>query len=237
MRHLYADSWCSIFLLVAVCCSMTGCVIAPTAPWEWFSRDEPDTAVGVISPSQRMQELRALAESASSRSAEEQQRISADLTETIKKEKDPLVRAQIIRTLAHYPTQLAGAVLTAGIEDNEPTVRTAACQAWADRKDDESVRILSKTLASDTNIDVRLASARALGEIGRPAAVPTLVMALDDSNPALQLRAVRSLESITGKDYGNDFDAWRALAQGRQPTPRAQPAPSVAEKVRSLYPF
>jgi len=241
MDRTFLHSWPALgFALMLVV--MTGCAgnpmegITTTWPVSFLYREKPDTIPGVISPMQRIEQYRDLANAAAGKSAGEQQRVAADLTQTIKQEQDPLVRAQIVRTLAHYPTDLSAAVLTAAMRDSSADVRSACCEAWARLRGQDAVRILSETLASDTNIDVRLAAARALGELRDPAAVDTLAMALGDSDPALQRRAVSSLESITGKDYGSDFQAWQQYARGGQPAPRRS-SDSVVTRLRNLSPF
>jgi HEAT repeat protein len=91
---------------------------------------------------------------------------------------------------------------------------------------------LAEVLRRDPDIDVRLAAARSLGEIGDPAAVTALGAALDDTDPAMQVRAVASLREVTGKDFGADVNRWRQYVQGESPSP---PEPvSFAERVRRL---
>ena len=59
-------------------------------------------------------------------------------------------------------------------------------------------------------------------------AVPVLALALEDSNVAIQNRAMASLENTTGRYYGADVNAWRAFAQGQEVAPKSH---SVAERV------
>jgi hypothetical protein len=49
-----------------------------------------------------------------------------------------------------------------------------------------------------------------------------LAAALEEGDPAMQFRAVQSLRSVSGRDFGNDANAWREFANGGNP----QPAPS-----------
>jgi HEAT repeat protein len=179
-----------------------------------------------------MEELTALAQRASKSTPVEQEKVAADLARRIQREKDPLIRQQIIRTLASYPTPMSGAVLEAALGDEHADVRIAACHAWGQRKGDEAVKQLTRVISSDTNIDVRLAATRALGETRESAAIAPLAEALVDADPAMQYRAVESLKNVTGEDYGNDVNAWRQYAQSGKAT--AAPV-SIAERMRKLF--
>ena len=79
--------------------------------------------------------------------------------------------------------------------------------------------------------DVRLAAAKALGETKNREAVAALGEALDDSDPAMQYRAVLSLKQVTGKDLGNDVNRWQQYVKGEPP----EPTPSLAERIRRLF--
>jgi HEAT repeat protein len=160
-------------------------------------------------------------------------------------EQDPLVRIEIMRTLAGIPTETAAAVLRAGMKDSDPEVRVAVCQAWgkraapkklttesmSDRNDAEAAaRILSEALAGDTNVDVRLAAARALGNVKNdPRAIGALGLALKDRDPALQVRAIASLKEISNKDFGNDVGKWQQYVDSVAPPSPQQPK-AVAER-------
>ena len=87
-------------------------------------------------------------------------------------------------------------------------------------------------LRADVNPDVRLAAAKALGETKSPEAVPALGEALTDTDPAMQYRAVLSLQKVTGKDLGNDVGRWQQYVKGQQPTATS---PSLAERFLRLF--
>jgi HEAT repeat protein len=204
-----------------------------TPPWSKKPEKPPRPRVAIKSPYQRMAELRELAKTAPSMSPEDQQRAGRPVAEQFRSEGDPLIRAQMVRTLEKFKTAEAAAVLSQAMEDSSIDVRIAACQAWGSRGGPEAVQLLGQRIGSDTNVDVRLAAARALGETGDQNAVPKLALALDDSDPALQYRAVLSLQKVTGKKLDNDVNQWRQYVKGEKPT---QPAPmSMAERVRRLF--
>jgi HEAT repeat protein len=119
----------------------------------------------------------------------------------------------ILKTLSVYPTAMAGRVLTAGMSDPEPSVRIVCCKAWGTRGGREAVEPLSNALNNDSNFDVRIAAARGLGKIKDSAAAVPLADALNETDPAMQRRLVESLKSVSGRDYGNDIEAWRQYAR------------------------
>ena len=64
--------------------------------------------------------------------------------------------------------------------DNDAEVRIAACLGWGRRKGPEAAAFMSQLLGSDVDLDVRLAAAEALGDIGDRAGVPALGSVLED---------------------------------------------------------
>ncbi|HLA84743.1 MAG TPA: HEAT repeat domain-containing protein [Thermoguttaceae bacterium] len=222
-------------LLVLSGCSGFGGKNAAWMTPPWSKKPEPTSAerVGIKAPYQRMVDLQETAKRASSMPADEQQRTAHKIAEEFRAEDDPLIRAQMVRTLAGFSGNDATAALGEAMEDSSLDVRIAACQAWGRRGGPEAVELLGNRVASDTNVDVRLAAARALGETGDEKAVAKLGVALDDGDPALQYRAVLALQKVTGKSFDNDVNQWRQYVKGETPTP-AKPT-SVAERVREIF--
>jgi HEAT repeat protein len=103
------------------------------------------------------------------------------------------------------------------MKDPESEIRVACCEAWSKHPSPETTRILAETLSGDTDLDVRMAAAKALSTAGDKQAVAALGRALEDPDPGLQFCAVASLKQVTGKNLGNDVNAWHQLAQ--QPDP------------------
>lgn len=198
--------------------AFAGC--AQNAPrafhWPWAKAPE-ESALAGPTPKQRIKELQALAKRAPAMPPEEQEKTSMQLAEQLAAEQDSVIRCEILRTLGKLPTPTSAAMLRAGLEDKDLEVKTTVCDAWGERGDDEAIVVLGDTLAQDPNLDVRLAAARALAKIKKPAAIQPLGLALDDPDPALQRRAVESLKQVSGRDYGNDVVAWRTFAQGGEP--------------------
>lgn len=214
--------------------SLCGCGggVSSLAFWRNSKWRDPD----IESPIERIERYRALADSAGSKSPAEQEATSGQLARDIAGELDPLVRAEIVRTLAHYPTPVSGNVLRSALRDvnadAEPTpvVRIAACEALGRRGGAESIRALRGALEDESNdVDIKLAAVRALGEIEDPAAVPALALGLEHSDPALRYRTMKSLENVTGRYYGYDVAAWRQFTQGVDVPQKSR---SLAERLR-----
>jgi HEAT repeat protein len=195
--------------------------------WPWHQPDQSaDLArYGPVSwqKIEQLKELRKLESAAIDESA---------LAGQFRSETDPLVRLEIVRTLAHVPTPTAGAVIAAALQDPDVDVRVTACQEIGKIGGEQASRLLGETLAGDTSVDVRIAATKALGQMRDPQAVPLLVVALEDPDPALQLRGMEAMRLASGKDLGNDVNRWREYAL--RPDPDA-PEESLAAKMRRLF--
>jgi HEAT repeat protein len=216
-------------LLVSGCADMASRTRAlVTRP---FKRT-PEKELGIKTPKDRVKELRSLAKSAKKQSLAEQQRVVTELADEYRNENDGWVRREILRTLSAYPQPAAGAVLVSALEDGEVETRRVACAALGIRGDKIAVQQLTRVLASDTNVDVRMAAIDALGRSGDRAALPALAEALADPDPAMQAQAQASLVAASGRDYGNNVQAWREYAQTGN-TGAAEV--SFAEKLRRAF--
>lgn len=194
-----------------------------------FSEKKTDN-MGILSPSEEITALKKMAAEASKATPEQQKRQSELLATAIQKERDPIVRAEIVRTLEKFPTPTSRRVVESARKDPDPDVRVVACEALGRRKDPQAVTLLGETLGSDVDTDVRLAAARALGQTRDPSAVAALGNVLEDPDPAIQYRAVQSLRETTGKDFGNDVNRWRQFVRGEVPA-----EPTLAERLRRLF--
>jgi HEAT repeat protein len=205
-------------------CAGSGKISRPQ--WLSFGKKE-ETGPKVVTPRDKMEQLRELAKRGPKMSPDLQERASNELAQGIAHEQDPILRAQILRTLASFSTEKSATILVAGLHDHERDVRIAACEALGKHGGPAAAPNLSRALAEDADLDVRLAAARGLGEAGNAAAVPSLGDALEDQDPAMQHRAMASLKKVSGQDYGDDVEAWRQYAK----TGQAQPQPSLVQRI------
>ena len=242
--------------LAKICLGLTalafgGCA-GPSKPFRWPWSDPDQTAdLAKYGPTskQKIEQLRAMAATAGGSDAASQERVANELAQQMRQERDPLVRCEIVLTLGSIKNPTATAVIGGALKDPDKDVRIAACQAWGKRgapreqaffdlntyaysEDPEAARLLGETLASDSDVDVRLAATKALGQIKDPKTVPFLAVALEDPNPALQLRAVESLRGASGKDFGNDVNLWREYVKNPSIEP---PEQSLADRARKLF--
>jgi hypothetical protein len=216
-------------LLAASACGCAGGQWSEHASALAFWRSEKSS---VRTRADQLKDLRELGKQIPSANPAEQQRASLELAHAIRRENDPVARAQMVRTISACNTSVANTILTAAVSDSDARVRIAACEGLGARGGAEQVNLLGKTLGSDTDIDVRLAAARALGECHDKSAVEALAATLEDPNPALQVRGIRSLEKVTRRDFGNDVAAWQQYVRGETPQPRSQ---SIAARFRQLW--
>jgi HEAT repeat protein len=166
----------------------------------------------IKTPDDHLKELRALAKSGPKQSPEEQDRIARELATEIRQETDPRMRRQLLRSIAGLQSPLAMAVLVAGTNDTDLEVRRVACQCLGARGGADAVQELTRVANSDTDKDVQIAAIRALGETREQTAMPALAEALVDADPAKQFHAKQGLKSVSGRDYGDNVDAWREYA-------------------------
>lgn len=203
--RLFASATVAIVLLA-------GCH-SKQAWWDPFELAYRPPPYPIETPEERMEKMRLLAERAADMPPDKRERAAAELQKQIQQESDALVRMEILKTLSAFPTDTSRQVLTAGLSDPDDDVRVACIEAWARRGGPEAIDKLSGVIASDASMDVRIAAARSLGEMHDVAGIPTLGLALADRDPALQFRAMRSIEKISGQDFDNDVRAAQQYVQ------------------------
>lgn len=219
---------CGGMLLLAVL-TLTGC--AGWKPFQSWQKSTKDREKYGPTADARIKELTARSKAAKAQSAERQIEFTQELAAEMLREHDPRVRVRILQTAADYDTGSATAVCKGALQDPADQVRLAACDVWAKRGGEEAVGLLAERFRSDSDHDVRLRALRMLGTLKDKEAIPVLAKALEDSDPAVQYRAVASLKEISGRDLGNDVNVWRAWAAD----PSTAPEWSVAEGVRQLF--
>jgi HEAT repeat protein len=222
---------CSWILLVTGAILLPGCAEMPT--WVPLTGPASDQIPGLVTPARKIKQLQKLAQEAPQSNPKRKQAVVEYLTQSIRYEADPLVRAEIIRTAGEYPIPQSAALLTVALKDSDADARQAACEAWGKRGDAQAAALLARVLREDADHDVRLSAAQALGSIREPQAIAALGEVLMESDPALQYRAMLSLKQITGEDLGNNVQRWQQYVREG----RAQPAKptSVAGWVKSWF--
>lgn len=178
-----------------------------------------ETARDGEDPLERSKAFKTLIAEAPKKDSATQAQDIAELQLSFQRERDPLMRAKILETLAAYPTGDVESFLRTGLTDKNSAVRLMIVSACA-KRGEAGVPMLADVAEHDSDVDVKLAAARALGQIGGQAAVAALGTMLDDSNPAVQFRAMQALSQATGKRLGNDVTAWKSYVQsGVEPKP------------------
>ena len=218
------------FLVLLASLMLTGC--ASWTPWKRREKAAKDQEKYGFTADTRIKKLAERSKAVKSESANSQMEFTQDLVRMMLEEHDPRVRGKILETAAEYDTAAATAICTGAMQDPNEAVRIRACDVWAKRGGAEAVQLLATRFQTDADLDVRLRALKMLGELKDKQAIPVLARALEDADPAVQYRAVASLKQVSGRDLGNDVNAWREWAVD----PEAHKAEwSIAEGFRRLF--
>lgn len=216
--------------MAAGCAEMLGNV---NALGTRLMRRSPEDMLNIKTPADRIKELKQLAKAAPKKKPEEQQQVVDALAKEFQQESDPILRRHLLRTLAAYPPPAAGAVIVGALSDSDAETRRTACKCLGMRGGQQAISELTRVVSSDTEDNVRIAAVRALGETRDTSALTPLAEALVDPDPALKSKAREALTAVSGRDYGNDVQAWREYAKnGKTDAPEV----NIAERIRrSLF--
>jgi HEAT repeat protein len=166
--------------------------------------------------------------------ADQQVSAATELAQRLKDETSPVMRAELVRALGEFSVPAARSAAIAAMADESSQVRLAASKALGRQPTQEGFSALAQAVAEDSNQDVRIAAARELHWFKDFDTPPALRPALDDNDPALQLAAMQSLQSLTGRtEYGNSVATWREFLDGNDPAP--PPGPSLADRWQQLW--
>jgi HEAT repeat protein len=144
------------------------------------------------------------------------------------------MRAELVRTLGEFGVDSGETAVVAAMSDESSHVRIAASRALGRRPTQVGFQALSRAVSDDGSLDVRIAATRELKQFTEFEAEPALRPALDDNDPALQLAAMQSLQTLTGRtQYGNSVATWREYLDGNDPAP--PPGPSLAQRWQQLW--
>lgn len=230
-RRFRWTRWAAGFFGLAAGCA-TGPVPQLANLNPWLTREWREDAKFGPTPQARRDELAQLRRRAGRMSEQEATQVAAELVALMRADPNPLMRAEYTQVLAELTSPVAEEGLRLASTDSNGDVRIAAIRAWNARGGEEALRVIAEAVGSDTDLDVRLEATSALARFDEEQAVRALSVALDDSNVALQFRAMQSLRNATGRDYGNDVKAWRTFCQGNEPDYRP---PSVVARLRNLF--
>ena len=164
----------------------------------------------------------------------EQQRWTEQLSAIIQKDPSAEMRARAVSTVAKVPAANAVTALNYASGDDVEKVRLAACRAWKSRGGDAARDMLMSLAETDESSSVRQAAIDGLSAFELDEVKSTLIRLLSDRSPAVQFQVAQSLKTLTGRDYGGDFEAWKNFMAGEEvPEP---PQPSLAERAWKSLP-
>lgn len=128
----------------------------------------------------------------------------------------PTVRAACIRALGTHGTPADVQRLVPLLTDDSDFVRWEAAKAMKKLHNPVAIDPLIERLIQDTDLDVRMAAARALGQYPRPRVFDALVGALDDPEYGVSQAAAGSLRTLTGADLDRDARDWLAWSRANR---------------------
>jgi HEAT repeat protein len=122
-------------------------------------------------------------------------------------------RIVILQSLSRLGSPNRWEPIAAALNDKEPAVRACACRLIGKSGRTDVVPMLDQLLLNDSNLDVRLAAADALGNVSTRDAAMALLSGVADADVAVRYRCRQSLQHIMGKDHAADVDEWRKEIQ------------------------
>ena len=178
--------------------------------WPWYVAKDRTT---IITPGMRAASIREIAPRALDEDSETQTKACEQLAMQIRTEPDPIVRKSIQEAVAEFDTPMAGAMLLAGLNDDDRDVKVTCARLLGKRKEPKAIEPLAKLVATSDNLDVRLAAVDALGAMGTKGSIAGLSAALKDRDPAMQYAGVEAMKKVApDQELGNDVQAWRSYA-------------------------
>lgn len=164
----------------------------------------------------------------------EQQQWTEQLSKIIQSDPSSEMRSRAVATVAQLPSASAVTALNYASGDDVEKVRLAACRAWKLRGGEAARDMLMSLAETDESTSVRQAAIDGLSAFDLNDVKSTLTQLLSDRSPAVQFQVAQSLKTLTGRDYGGDFEAWKRFMAGEEvPEP---PQPSLAERAWKALP-
>lgn len=200
-------------------------------PWTASDKSKKNAELYGPTANQRIEQLAADSKQAKAAGPSHGVDFTRQLAEQLLTEHDARVRCEIVTIAGEFDTASALAICKGALQDPDERVRMRACDVWRKRGGPEAVQLLANRYRADRELDVRLRAIRMLGELDNDNAIPVLAEALEDPDPAVQYRAVAALKQVSGRDLGNDVNAWREWAAN----PGDAEPWSIAEAWRKLF--
>lgn len=195
----------------------------PYFQWEW----QKDRELGPTFRD-RLAELDLLQSQLASMTAEKQQQWAGTLKHMIQHDASAEIRARATRTIATIDSPLTDTALNIASADDVEKVRLAACRAWENRQSTAARDMLMSLAAKgDETPSVRQAAIESLAAFDNAEVRATLGQLLDDRSPAVQYQTAQSLQEMTGRNYGGDFESWKQFLAGEdvpEPEPKSMTA-------------
>lgn len=126
---------------------------------------------------------------------------------------DPTVRAACCKALGHHGEVQDTKLLIPRLQDEATSVRWEAAKALQKIYDPAAIDTLSTLLVGDEDADVRQAAATALGQYATISVFNQLVGALDDRSWSVVNASQKSLQTLTGYDFGTSGSDWLIFAR------------------------
>jgi HEAT repeat protein len=152
------------------------------------------------------------------------------LVNKLREAKEPVaVRAVIVRSLGNLGDQRARDEIIKAVYDvDNAVIRVEACRALGKVGLPEDATLLARIMTVDKLEDCRIAAIEGLGSLKAQDVriYGILLDGMDNDDPAIRYECLRSLRTITDKDFGVEPAAWR---KGLEPTLREMAAKRSAE--------
>ena len=213
----------SLFRPTLICIALLGCTGCQDGPLYALKRVNPyftmkewreDEKLGVTDHERRKQ-LASLAAQIGEMPKNRQEFWATHLEKMIDNDASPEMRRLSINAAGKLQTPGAMDLIEKGLDDDSIKVRMEACRALGTRPEESAARLLASTAGTETDEDVRQAALDAIGNHRGKIALDALRIALNDRNPATRDLAIQSLRKTTGKNYGDQPEAWIAALNGQ----------------------
>ena len=178
-----------------------------------------DRIPGLDPPHERRKLIREKGTKGETASESDREILVAQLVHEYQTSPDPNMRREAVDALAKIPHPQRDRFLQEILQDPNPFVRLSALEALGNTysgNSEDLQTLLINRMKTDPDQDVRVVAVRILGDVtpkdrtdpSHQMIVQELGNLLNDRVPAVQYRAMQSLQRATGMDYGNDINRW-----------------------------